>query len=126
MGNIKTAMVCLWFMFTLVVAFGSSILKNKVQGLERHLASINNSIQQDIADIHVLKAQWSHYNTPERLRKLAQEQLSLENAKPEQIINYSALHFNYENGTATNSVHTDKKSLTTLVKAEVKKNKNGL
>ncbi len=121
MGNIKTAMVVLWFMVTLVVALGSSVLKNKVQGLERRLATINNNIQKDIADIHVLKAEWSHYNTPERLRKLANEQLSLENAKPEQIINFSALHFNYENNDSEQSVRTDKKSLTTLVKAEAKK-----
>jgi cell division protein FtsL len=121
-GSIKTAMVFLWFTVTLVVAFGSSVLKNKVQGLERQLASINSNIQRDIDEIHVLKAEWSHFNTPERLRKLAQEQLSLENAKPEQIINYSALHFNYENDTDSNPVRTDKKSLTTLVKAEVKKN----
>ena len=121
-GSIKTAMVVLWFTVTLVVAFGSSVLKNKVQGLERQLATINNNIQKDIDEIHVLKAEWSHHNTPERLRKLAQEQLSLENAKPEQIINYSALHFNYEDNTDTNSVHVNKKSVTTLVKAEVKKN----
>lgn len=120
-GSIKTAMVVLWFTVTLVVAFGSSVLKNKVQGLERQLATINGNIQKDIDEIHVLKAEWSHYNTPERLRKLAQEQLSLENAKPEQIINFSALHFNYENNDSEQSVRTDKKSLTTLVKAEAKK-----
>ncbi|MBR6356140.1 MAG: hypothetical protein IKR92_04730, partial [Alphaproteobacteria bacterium] len=101
---------------------GSSVLKNRVQGLERRLAVINGNIQQDISDIHVLKAQWSKNNAPDRLRKLAAEQLSLENAKPEQIINYSALHFNYESNDSTQIVKTDKKSLTTLVKAEVKKN----
>lgn len=121
MINIKTAILGLWFMVTLVVVFGSSILKNKVQVLERRLATINSNIQKDIADIHVLNAEWSLYNTPERLRKLAQEQLSLENAKPEQIINYSALHFNYEDEAASSAVRTNKKNLTTLVKAEVKK-----
>ena len=121
MINIKTAILGLWFMVTLVVAFGSSILKNKVQVLERRLATINNNIQKDIAEIHVLNAEWSLYNTPERLRKLASKQLSLENARPEQIINYSALHFNYEDETASSAVRTNKKNLTTLVKAEVKK-----
>ena len=121
MRSIKTAVLVLWLTFTLIVVFGSSLLKNRVQVLERRLASINTDIQKDISDIHVLKAQWSHYNTPERLKKLASEQLSLENAKPEQIINYSALHFNYEDDSASSSVHTDKKNLTRLVKAEVKK-----
>ena len=121
MINIRTAMLCLWFTVTLVVAFGSSLLKNKVQVLERRLASINDNIQKDIDEIHVLNAQWSHYNTPERLRKLAYEQLSLESAKPEQIINYSALHFNYEDSGMSAKKRSERKNLTTLVKAEVKK-----
>ena len=103
-----------------MVALGSSVLKNRVQVLERKLATINSNIQNDIAQIHVLKAQWSHYNTPDRLRKLAYEQLSLENAKPEQIINYSALHFNYEDDSQPINPTANKKELTTLVKAKVK------
>ena len=123
MRNIrKTIWILGLFTFTMAIALTSSFLKNRVQVLERRLAAINSNIQKDIADIHVLNAEWSHHNTPERLRKLAYEQLSLENAKPEQIINYSALHFNYENSDQTQIVKTDKKSLTTLVKAEVKKN----
>jgi hypothetical protein len=118
MSNIKTAMVILWLTLTLSIAFGSSVLKNRVQGLERRLASINTNIQKDIENIHVLKAEWSHYNTPERLRKLAYEQLSLENAKPEQIINYSVLRFNYEGNDDTATTHqNNRKNLTTLVKA---------
>ena len=117
MSNIKTAMLVLWLTLTLFVAFGSSVLKNKVQILERRLATINVNIQKDIENIHVLKAEWSHYNTPERLRKLAYDQLSLENAKPEQIINYSALQFNYEDGEYNDSVTPNAKGLTTLVKA---------
>lgn len=121
MGNIKTTMVILWLTLTLFVALGSSVLKNRVQVLERRLVTINNNIQKDIQEIHVLKAEWSHHNTPERLRKLAMEQLSLDRAKPEQIINYSALHFNYENNDDTVEVMSDRKNLTTLVKAETKK-----
>ena len=80
MGSIKTAMVVLWLTFFLFLAVGSSVLKNQVQGLERRLATINDNIQKYIQDIHVLKAQWSLYNTPDRLQKLAYEQLSLEKA----------------------------------------------
>ena len=120
MGNIKTAMIVLWLTLTLVVAVGSSVLKNRVQILERRLGTINENIQKDIQNIHVLKAEWSHYNTPERLRKLAMEQLSLDKAKPEQIINYSALHFNYEDESGVAKTASNKKELTTLVNAKVK------
>ena len=121
MGSIKTAMVVLWLTLTLFVAVAQSVLKNRVQGLERRLDTINENIQKDIRDIHILKAEWSLNNSPERLKKLAYEQLSLEKAKPQQIINYS-LHFNYEDGTqAGTRAAPNRKGLTTLVKAEVKK-----
>ena len=122
MGNIKTAMVILWLTLTLVVAVGSSVLKNRVQILERRLGTINENIQKDIQTIHILKADWSYHNTPERLRKLAMEQLSLDKAKPEQIINYSALHFDYEDESGAAKAVSNKKELTTLVKAKVKSN----
>lgn len=121
MGNIKTAMVVLWLTFFLFLAVGSSVLKNQVQGLERRLNDINSNIQKDINNIHILKAEWSLYNSPDRLQELAYEKLSLEKAKPEQIINYSALHFNYEDDSSDMRVSPNKKALTTLVKAEVKK-----
>ena len=47
MSNIKTAMVILWLTLTLTVALGSSVLKNKVQRLERRLATINTNIQTE-------------------------------------------------------------------------------
>jgi len=123
MNSIKNAMVVLWLTLTLCVALGSSVLKTKVQGLERRLNTINANIQNNIETIHILKADWSRYNTPDRLRKLAFEQLSLEKAKPEQIINYSALHFNYEDNGQEQITGANKKELTALVKAEVKKKK---
>ena len=122
MSNIKITYIFLWITLTVVVALWNSIIKNDVQDLERQLASIQNNIQKDIDEIHVLKAEWSMYNTPNRLQKLAQEQLSLKKAKPEQIINYSALQFDYEDLNSRNKILiSNKKKLTTVVNAEVKK-----
>ena len=122
MSNIKITYIFLWVTLTVVVALWNSIIKNDVQDLERQLASIQNNIQKDIDEIHVLKAEWSMYNTPNRLQKLAQEQLSLKKANPEQIINYSALQFDYEDLNSRNKILiSNKKKLTTVVNAEVKK-----
>ena len=122
MSNIKITYIFLWVTLTVVVALWNSIIKNDVQDLERQLASIQNNIQKDIDEIHVLKAEWSMYNTPNRLQKLAQEQLSLKKAKPEQIINYSALQFDYEDLNSRNKILiSNKKKLPTVVNAEVKK-----
>lgn len=120
MINTKTAVVVLWSTLTCFVIFGSFILKNQVQDLETELARVNKNIQTDIKSIHVLKAEWSHLNTPSRLKKLAAEHLSLSKPKAEQIINYSALPFNYESA-GTDKIMTagvNKKEYKKLVKAE--------
>ena len=51
---------------------------------------------QAVKTIHVLKAEWSHLNNPSRLRKLANKHIALNPVQAEQIINYSALPFEYE------------------------------
>ena len=96
MINTKTAFTALWFTLTCVVIFGCFILKNQVHDLEEELSKINQNITADMRNIHVLKAEWSILNTPERLRKLALEHASLNKIKAEQIINYSALPFENE------------------------------
>lgn len=91
MSNVKTAITILWFMFTIVIGSYYFVLTNDVQNLERELAQINNDIKNDIRDIHILEADWSELNNPERLQSLAAKYISLDFIRPEQIINYSAL-----------------------------------
>ena len=63
------------------------------ENLEKELAQINQDIENDIRDIHILEADWSELNNPERLKNLAGKYISLDFIKPEQIINYSELPF---------------------------------
>ena len=117
MNNTKTAIIALWFSLTCFVIFGCFILKNQVHDLEHELARINQNIATDVRNIHVLRAEWSRLNTPERLRKLASEHISLNKIKAEQIINYSALPF--ENESSSLSVASDnRKDLKQMVKVE--------
>ncbi len=120
MINTKSAILILWFTLTCVVCFGSFVLKNQVHDLELELAKINDNIQSDMKSIHVLKAEWSHLNTPSRLKKLASEHILLNKVRPEQIINYSALPFDYEsdNGNDSLPVVAGKKQYKRLVKAQ--------
>jgi len=76
----------------------SNYLKNSVYRLETELKSINRDIRTDIESIHILNAEWSKLNNPTRLRSLVSNHISLNPVKAEQIINYSALPFNYESG----------------------------
>ena len=91
MSNVKTAISVLWFLFTLVIGSYYFVLTNDVQNLEKELAQINRDIENDMRDIHILEADWSELNNPERLKVLAAQYISLDFIKPEQIINYSAL-----------------------------------
>ena len=96
MNSTRTATLSLWVTLTCLVGFGMFVMKNQVQNLENELASINRNIEEDVKTIHILKAEWSHLNNPSRLRALATKHISLNQVKAEQIINYSALPFNYE------------------------------
>ena len=60
--------------------------------------------KKDADDIQVLDASWSTLNNPTRLRTLAQNHIDLKPIKAEQIINYSALPFNYESSESQRDV----------------------
>ena len=91
MSNIKTAISILWCLLAVVIGSYYFVVTNDVQNLEKELAQINRDIENDIRDIHILEADWSELNNPERLKVLAGKYISLDFIKPEQIINYSAL-----------------------------------
>lgn len=53
------------------------VVKYQVQDLEDTLTEINREIASNRQAIHVLKAEWSHLNEPNRLRFLAARHLDL-------------------------------------------------
>jgi len=53
------------------------VVKYQVQDLEDTLAKINREISDSRQAVHVLKAEWSHLNEPNRLRFLATRHLDL-------------------------------------------------
>ena len=127
MNSTDTAKLSILLALTSFVGVGMFVLKNQVQALEGELNRINTSIQEDVKSIHVLKAEWSHLNSPQRLRNLASKYLSPNPARAEQIINYSELPFDYENRAADrrlaaqqniNRQATRNKELKKLVKAQ--------
>ena len=95
MNNIKSASVCIWVVLSFMVV-AMLVMKNQTEDLEKELYRINNVISEDARTIHILKAEWSHLNNPERLRSLAQKHIELNPVKAEQLINYAALPFDYE------------------------------
>ncbi len=96
MNNTQSAKTCTCLILSALMIFGTFALKNKVHDLEKELIRINQNIKTDIRAIHVLKAEWSHLNNPQRLRELAQKHIELKPIKAEQIIDYASLPFEYE------------------------------
>lgn len=96
MNSTKLAALALKIALPCLLCFSYLVMTNMVQELESELNSINRGIEKDIKSIHVLKAEWSHLNNPTRLRKLVSKHISLNQVQAEQIINYSALPFEYE------------------------------
>ena len=64
-------------LLTVAVGIGLFLIKYRVQGLEAELKNLNRNIAKDRELIHVLKAEWSHFNEPDRLRGLAGRHLDM-------------------------------------------------
>jgi len=68
------------FFFTILAAsvgLALFIVKYQVQELADQLTTIDQGIVSERQAIHVLKAEWSHLNEPERLRVLAKRYLNM-------------------------------------------------
>ena len=66
-------------------------VKYQVQDLEDDLTSLNRLITMERQSIHVLNAEWSHLNNPERLGKLARLHLGMRPIDPAQMINFKGM-----------------------------------
>ena len=64
-------------------------VKYQVQDLEDELVDLNQSIAKERQAIHVLKAEWSHLNNPERLGKLAERHLGMTPVDPSQMTSFA-------------------------------------
>jgi hypothetical protein len=75
----------LWVGLACAVGFGLFQLKHEVQELEDEMFRLNRAIVAEQQAIHVLKAEWSYINQPQRLQALAARHLDLQPMKPAQF-----------------------------------------
>jgi hypothetical protein len=90
----------LWMGLAGVVGFGLFQLKHEVQALEDEMFRLNRNIVAEQQAIHVLKAEWSYINQPQRLQALAQRHLDLQPMKPAQLGGLADLPVRGAEGTA--------------------------
>jgi hypothetical protein len=79
------AATILWVALAALVGVGLFQLKHEVQALDEELVRLNRQIAEEHRTIHVLKAEWSYINQPQRLERLAQRHLDLVPMMPQQI-----------------------------------------
>lgn len=80
----KKSFLLALFLLSLSLLFLLQV-KHRVQNLKKDLAEITLQIGLANEEIHVLKAEWTYLNNPDRLRQLANQYLSMAEAKPIQI-----------------------------------------
>jgi len=82
-------------LFTILLAaalgFSLFLLKYEVQSLEDELIALDKTLINDRQAIHVLKAEWSLLNDPERLRVLSEKYLGLKPLSASQVITENSL-----------------------------------
>lgn len=74
-----------------LLSFALFSVKYQVADLEEQLNDINRSIGRDHQAIHVLKAEWSFLNDPQRLRDLVRKYLPLAPVEGAQIETFDTL-----------------------------------
>ncbi|MFC4350029.1 hypothetical protein ACFOW6_00585 [Fodinicurvata halophila] len=75
-----------FMMLAAVVAMAALFqVKHEVQQQERRLKALNEQILRDQEAIHILKAEWSYLNDPERLARLAERHLDFQPMETEQV-----------------------------------------
>ena len=75
----------IWIGILGFMAFGLFQIKHAVQNLEDEHVRLNRDILASRQQTHVLRAEWSYLNRPERLAGLAERHLALEPMTPMQI-----------------------------------------
>ena len=89
-GMIKIAAM-FWLAAVAVAALGLFHVKYEVQRLESELKLEHRAILEDQEAIHVLKAEWSFLNRPDRLADLASRHLGMGALAPAQIVHVQDL-----------------------------------
>jgi len=79
----------LWIGLPAIVTIALLLVSYQVQTLENELEQLERKAIAQQEEIHVLNAEWSFLNRPERLTRLASKHLDLVPVTPEQLHAYS-------------------------------------
>jgi len=75
----------LWLLLAALAGYGLFQVKYQVMTLEEELARLNAATLREQNQIHVLEAEWSYLNQPQRLEELNERFVHLKPIKPAQF-----------------------------------------
>lgn len=81
----------LWGALAIACGIALFLVKYEVQNLEDELRQVQREVRADRETIHILEAEWTYLNDPERLARLAERVLGLQPVTPEQVVTVAAL-----------------------------------
>ena len=76
----------LFFVLSLIIGCILFKVKHEVVEIEQKISKTTQQIRREKENMHILKAEWSHLNEPQRLKSLAQKFLDITPMKTEQIL----------------------------------------
>ena len=79
----------LWIGLPALVTIALLLISYQVQRLENELERLEREAIAQQEEIHVLNAEWSYLNRPERLARLAERHLQLVPVAPRQMISFT-------------------------------------
>ena len=88
-----------WLMAVIVAALGLFYVSHRVELLEGELTREQRAIVEHQEAIHVLKAEWSYLNRPERIADLARRHLALIPLSADRVVSIQDLPQRLEPGT---------------------------
>ena len=80
-----------WSVAAIATAVGLFTVKYKVQDLEERIDRTNQKIVDSQQATHMLQIEWAYLNEAERIERLAQKHLNLEQASIKQVVRLDSL-----------------------------------
>ena len=80
-----------WSIAAVATAVGLFTVKYKVQDLEEKIDRTNQKIIESQQATHILRVEWAHLNEAQRIERLAQTHLKLEQASIKQVVRLDSL-----------------------------------
>ncbi len=75
-----------WMLLAIAAGIGLFLLKYEVAEMEDRLVELNRRTLINLEAVHVLKAEWSYLNRPDRLETLGRDLMALEPVRPRQTL----------------------------------------